>query len=119
MGEICPRFQLVAAPPLFLRKFVDRQEFELIGCPPPGVEEVATPPFGGNEHVFGTLAVRIAVKPGVAKHRAQKRAGTELVAIGSPDPRAPLPFIRRGGLGNERRDICELISLRKPVYVYR
>src|SRR5690242_21749401 len=91
MAEIRADFQLVPTPPLFQRQLVDRQKLELIGSPHPGIEEVAAPPFGSDQHVFRSLAVRVAVKPRVAKRRTQQRAGMELVAIGGPDGDAPLP----------------------------
>ena len=94
MAEIRAHFQLVAAPPLPQRKFVYRQKLELIGGPRPGVEEVAAPPFGCDQHVFRALAVGVAVKSGVAKYRAQERAGTELVAVIGPDGCSSLPIVR-------------------------
>src|SRR5438445_7209866 len=94
MGEIHPHFQLVAAPPLFQRKSIDRQEFKLIGGPRPGVEEVAVPPVGRDNHVAWPLAVRVAVKSRIAKYRAQQRAGLELVAVVGSDRDSSLPIIR-------------------------
>src|SRR5579872_2150691 len=119
MVEIRPYFQLVAAPPFFKWKCVDGHELELIGGPRPGVKRVAAPPFGCDDHIIGPLAMRIAVKSGVAERRAEKRAGAELIVVGSPDPRAPPPFVRRGGLGDERSDVGELMSIRKSIHVKR
>src|SRR5438093_6156879 len=108
MGEIRAYFQLVTAPPLLQRKPVNRQEFKLIGVPCPGVEEIAAPPVGRNQHVAWPLAVRVAVKSGVAKYRAQQRAGVELVAVIGPDGYSALPIIRGRGLGHEGINVCEL-----------
>jgi hypothetical protein len=99
MSEISTHLQFVAAPRCFAGKFVDRQQLKLIGGPPPSVEKVAAPPFGGNQHVLWSLAVCVAVKTGVAKNRAQQRAGDELVAIGGPNRCAPLPFVGRRSFG--------------------
>src|SRR6516225_4079845 len=118
MGEIPAHFELVTAPPFLYGEPVNRQEFELVGGPRPGVEEVAAPPFRRNQHLFWPLAVRVAVKSGVSKYRGQQCAGAELVAVGGSEGYASLAFIRRGSLGDQRTDVGKLCPVGKPVHIH-
>src|ERR1700722_6451034 len=76
-GDVQADFQLVTAVPVLIRELECRPNLQLVGIPRPRIEEVAAPAVWGDKHVFRALAVRVAVKPRVAKHRVGRFAGTQ------------------------------------------
>src|ERR1700723_958894 len=75
-GDIQTCFQRVAAMPGFVCKLERRPNLQLVAIPGPRVEEVAAPTFRSNQHVFGSLAVRVAVESCVAEDRVKESTGT-------------------------------------------
>src|SRR3979490_2392253 len=79
--DIHADFECMAAMPRFVRKLQRRANLELVRIPGPRIEEVPAPTVRSNQHVLGSLTVRVAVESGVAKDRVQQSTGTQLVAV--------------------------------------
>ena len=68
-------FQFVAAVPRFFRELERGSNLPLVAGPRPRIEKVAVPSIGSNQHVLGTLAMRMAIESGVTNNRIQQATG--------------------------------------------
>src|ERR1700688_3579165 len=103
--------------PGYVRKLKRRPNFQRVAISGPRIEEIAAPTIGSNLHVLGSLAVRMAVESGVAKHRVQESTRTQLVAVRNSDRYSGLSIVGRCGLRNQRADVHELPSQREAIEI--
>jgi len=73
-GHVQTDFQFMTAVPGFLRKPESRPKLQFVGISRPRIEEIAAPTVRGNQHIFGPLTVRVAVKSGVPNDGVQQVA---------------------------------------------
>src|SRR4029078_9387830 len=86
-------FQVVAAMPVFFRKLKRGPNLPLVARPCPRIKKVAVPAIRSNQHVLGTLAMRMAVESCVANHGIQQVTGAELIVVGDSDRSAILSIV--------------------------
>ena len=116
MIEIHPHVDLVAAEPVFLCKLIRGDQLKFLAPARPLIEEIPAPAFRCDEHVRRSLAMRIAVKPGVLRNGAEDGAGVKLIPIRQTHRHAFLVQVVRGRLRNQSIDIRVLLPQREDIH---